>query len=182
MKIPLDYVMVVGVHIIEVTGEEYSSSLTRGFRLDNESFAILLLGVVLASIVWVFRREEPSLREELVIIWEDLLHAHQVPCKVVLSCQCVHAREVIDPLVWLHLLQLLTLHSSILPTYVPILLLRSCQLHFIILLRYVSHNVVLGLHHIHDQMLLLWPSLSLLAYLFFCNSRHPVTCETLRFG
>ena len=50
MQVPLGYKVVLRVEVVQVTGQEDSSSLTTGFRLHNEGthLALLELGLEIA--------------------------------------------------------------------------------------------------------------------------------------
>lgn len=53
----------------------------------------------ISTIIW----EEPSGREKVVLFGKYLLHAHQIPGKVVFPRNYVHARVVVDFLIGEHL-------------------------------------------------------------------------------
>jgi hypothetical protein len=50
MQIPLDNIMIIGVHIIQGTSKENTSALTGSFRLYNERFVVLFFVLKLITV------------------------------------------------------------------------------------------------------------------------------------
>lgn len=77
--------MVLRVEIFEVSGNENTSALARGFGLGDEGFAVLFLFLLfclisellfeVSELCW----QEPSLWKEFIFLGEDLLKTVQVP-------------------------------------------------------------------------------------------------------
>ena len=59
-----------------VSREEDALTLTASFRFDNEGSISFL--VHLASKLLEVSRQHIGIREEVIIVWEDILHSHQV--------------------------------------------------------------------------------------------------------
>ena len=79
MQVSLHDVMILWIEIFEVSSNENTSTLTRGFRLGNKSFAVLLLlflfGLIAELLFEVSKLcwQEPCLREELILFWKNFL-------------------------------------------------------------------------------------------------------------
>jgi hypothetical protein len=70
-------------------------------RVEIRLLFIVVLGVIPQIIH--FLRQNPSSREELIVIWTKSRKFFQILPKKSFSCDEVHSREVIYLLVWLHL-------------------------------------------------------------------------------
>ena len=65
--------------------------------LYNEGLIVFLFIKLLSEVIHLLRKN-PSLWEEIVFIWENFSHAHQVAAEVVLSSKLVHPWVVVDTL------------------------------------------------------------------------------------
>ena len=75
------------LHVLEAAHQENTSSLAEVHGFYNENFVAVFLGLDVSKLVAEvchLRGQNPGLREEVVVIFEDLLHAAQVPAQVVL--------------------------------------------------------------------------------------------------
>ena len=65
--------------------------------------------------------ENPCLGKEVIVLGEDLFHAHEVAAQVVLARELIHAWEVVYSLVQLQLRKLIGQHAlGVVPVYVPV--------------------------------------------------------------
>ena len=157
MQVSLNYVVLIGVKVLQVASQENAPSLRRCLRLGDEGLAIRLAPslALIAKLLLKFAEfcwQEPGLREKFVVLRENSLHALQVPSEVILSSKGVHSREMIDPLIWLHPVQLVDLDRAIRPEQVPLIIRvgivshvrHATQAHFERITRHVAHYVVLG--------------------------------------
>jgi hypothetical protein len=71
-------------------------------RLDYEGFIVFLFVKLLSEVVHLLR-EYPSLRKEVVIVWEYFRHPHEISTKIIFSSQLIHPRIMIDSLMRLKL-------------------------------------------------------------------------------
>ena len=101
--------MLIGVKIGKISCQEYTSTLSCGLWLRNESFPIddlfLFVFGLVRELLFEFSElsgKQPSLGEKFVFLWVVFEHPLEVPCKVILASEGVHSREMIDALVWLH--------------------------------------------------------------------------------
>jgi len=53
-------------------------------RLDDEGFVIFLLSKLRSKVIHLLRKN-PSFWEEVVFIWEDLGHPHEVLAEIIFS-------------------------------------------------------------------------------------------------
>lgn len=126
MQVSLHYVVALAIEVFKVSRQENAAALAGCFGLGNECLAACFaLGVLLKllSEVSVLRRQQPGLREEFVLVWEPLEHLFEVAREVVLPREGVHAREVVDSLIGLHLVKPLDSDSRVAPIQVPLLAL-----------------------------------------------------------
>ena len=157
--------MRVKVKVLNVPRQKNPTALARSFRFGNERFSAFVCFELLPEVTRL-SGQEPCLREKLIFIRESFRHACQVPSEVVFPRQSIHAWEVIDPLVGLHIIQAV---DSCLPTVLPIDVTLSAfvwaivgrQAHFELPFAHETHHVVLGLAHVEYKFLL-----SLLVFLF----------------
>ena len=124
--------------LFDLPGNENTLALAARFGLDDEhdgrvgiglllriqavfNFGVTHLGFplkILLDLVEV-ARVEPRMWEELVVVGELFAEAAQVHAEGVLAAQVVHAEEVVDSLVWVHLGQKVRMNPEVLPPDVP---------------------------------------------------------------
>ena len=88
------------------TTHENSLALRQPVWFDDVGLAFLFFVrclIKLVSEINIISRQNPSLREEIELLIESSFHPHQVSGEMVLSCNGVNARVVIDFLVWIKL-------------------------------------------------------------------------------
>ena len=100
MKVALGNVVLTSLKPIKISGQEDSFSLATGFGLYYEClrFPVIELFFKRFDVCW----QEPCLREEIVVFSKVILHGDQILCQQILSCQCVHSRKMICPLITFH--------------------------------------------------------------------------------
>lgn len=88
--------------------------------LDYEGFIVFLFVKLLSEVVHLLR-EHPSLRKEVIIVWEYFRHPHEISAKIIFSSQLIHSRVMIDSLMRLQLSQLFWSSTGyVAPIYVPV--------------------------------------------------------------
>ena len=110
---------------IVVTAEVDALTLSHVVWLDNVSLAELLRGtpVLVDELVLELaglHRHHPRLGEEVILLWVDLLHLHEVPGHGVLSGDNRYAWELVHFLVRLHLTEKVRRDPQIVPRQVPL--------------------------------------------------------------
>ena len=65
-------------------------------------------------------RQKPCFWEELVICWKLFLHFVQISSQVILSCDLIHARKVVDLLKRLHFFPFFEHRRHICPLNIPL--------------------------------------------------------------
>ena len=100
MKVALGDVVLTGLKPVEISGQEDSFSLTTGLGLNYESLRFPV--IELLSKLFDVCRQEPCLREEIVVFRKIVVHGDQVFCQQILSSQSIHARKMISPLIAFH--------------------------------------------------------------------------------
>ena len=124
--------MVIHIQIIKVPCKKNASALTGGFRLNDKCLLFILTQPVkLLSEILVLWRQIPSLRYEIVVIRESLLHSPKISCEQVFPTKNMHAREMIDSLVGFHPIKPITLYCSVGPKNIPIIFFRMSKLNLI---------------------------------------------------
>ena len=120
-------------------------------------------------------RQEPCLREKLVIRWKLFLHFVQISSQVILSCYLIHSRKVVDLLERLHFLPFFEHRRHICPLNIPLNLrvprILVAQFPAKVLLADFFDYFILRIVTVeHDPRLLLFLLLLLLLGLFilFC--------------
>ena len=107
MEIPLNYVVLVWIKILQVSRQKDSSALRCRLRLRYKRLSIwfpALLSLIpellleFSELCW----QKPCLWEEFVVLGVHICHSLQVPRQMVLASQGVHAGEVVDSLVGFH--------------------------------------------------------------------------------
>lgn len=83
VQVLLNDYLIAGLDEIGVTHKENTFALALVLRLDDEGTRILTLGLVPKVLVVV--RQHIGGREEVVIVWQDLLHPHQMAPQHVLT-------------------------------------------------------------------------------------------------
>ena len=83
VQVLLNDYLIAGLDEIGVTHKENTFALALVLRLDDEGTRILTLGLVPKVLVVV--RQHIRGREEVVIVWQDLLHPHQMAPQHVLT-------------------------------------------------------------------------------------------------
>jgi len=104
MQIPLSDILITlfEVHVLEAADQENTLALAQMHWLHYESLVVLLLIELLSEIVH-FLRQNPGLREEIVLGREDFGHSHEISTQVVLASQLIHPWVMVDSLVRLEL-------------------------------------------------------------------------------
>ena len=117
----LYHIMVLWIDILKSIRQKYTFTLARGLRLDY-IHRFLIVGFICKTIskITIFRREQESPREELILFWELFLHLNQVTSQMILAAQLKHSGKVIGLLIWFHLGNLLRLHTGVRPIDIPI--------------------------------------------------------------
>ena len=100
MKVALGDVVLTGLKPVEISGQEDSFSLTTGLGLNYESLRFPV--IELLSKLFDVCRQEPCLREEIVVFRKIVVHGDQVFCQQILSSQSIHARKMISSLIAFH--------------------------------------------------------------------------------
>ena len=100
MKVALGNVVFTGLEPVKISGQEDTFSLTTGFRLNDECLRFPVIELLFKK--FDVGRQEPCLREKIVVFRKVVLHGDQVFSQQVLSSQCIHAREMICSLVAFH--------------------------------------------------------------------------------
>ena len=127
VEIPLHHVVLIRIEVLEVARQEDATALCSRFWLRYESLAANLPSLLslIAELLLKFAKfcwQEPGLREKLVVLWVQLLHALQVASQMVFARKCVHTRKVIDTLIWFHSVQFVNLDAAVGPENVPLVI------------------------------------------------------------
>lgn len=86
----------------------------------NESLIVLFLVKLLPEIIHLLRKY-PRLREEIIVVWENFSHSHEISAEIIFSSQLIHSRIMINALVWLQFSELFgSGPRNIAPVYVPV--------------------------------------------------------------
>ena len=88
MDVPLGYLVLVRVDVLEVAREEDALALRECFGFEDERFRFLPVELRLELVQ--LRGEQPRGREERVLARVVLRHLHQVLSEVVLARERVH--------------------------------------------------------------------------------------------
>ena len=101
MKVTLCHIVLTCLEPFIVSGEENSLALAAGLRLHNEGFGLFAVKLLLE--VFSVLGEKPRLREEIEVLRASLLDCHEILSEQVLPREGIHPREMICPLIRLHL-------------------------------------------------------------------------------
>lgn len=89
--------------LVETPREENAFALGERVRLHDVSDLFILIEVELVTELLDLSWDDPSGRKEVVLKRKLSSHAHQIPCKVVLSRDNIHPWIVVDLLMGVHL-------------------------------------------------------------------------------
>ena len=103
MQVSLSYVVLTADQPVAVACEEDATALALLLGLDDEGFAALV--VELFFEVLLVCGQDPSLGEEIILMRHDSLHIGQISRQQVLPSNHIARRDVISPLIRLHLHQ-----------------------------------------------------------------------------
>lgn len=109
------------IDILKFPGQVYALSLRKTLWLDDECPRFTLgLALKVRLELMIFHGQHPSEREEVILLWKPLPHAHESSSQQILASEVIHAGEVIDLLVEFHLGECLGLDCIIGPADIPI--------------------------------------------------------------
>lgn len=101
------------VDVLVVAHKVDAFALAQVDWFNNKRFCLLhaelLLQVV--RVTW----KDPGFREEIEFVWQDLLHASEVPGQVVLASKCLYSRHDVESLVRLEFHKFVMLNASVSP-------------------------------------------------------------------
>ena len=100
MKVALGDVVLTGLEPVKISGQEDPFSLAASLWLDDEGLCFPVIELLFEH--FNVCRQEPCLREKIVVLWKVVLHRGKVLCQQVLSCQSIHAWKMICPLIAFH--------------------------------------------------------------------------------
>ena len=119
VEVSLSYkVLICILHPVKAACEEDAFPLATRLRLHNKCFCFFVIELQLEifSVLW----EDPGRREKVIIVRALSLHGLKVSGEQIFPCQCMHTREVIYSLIWLHLKEELGVNCGIKPVDVPV--------------------------------------------------------------
>ena len=90
VEVPLHHVVLIRIEVLEVARQEDAAALSSRFWLRYESLAANLPSFprLIAELLLEFAKfcwQEPRLREKLVVLWVQLLHALQVSSQMIFA-------------------------------------------------------------------------------------------------
>lgn len=138
--------MLLRVDVLQLPSQEDTLALRQALRLyDVGSGLALGLAFEVSSKILVVAGEVPGEGEVVILLWCFLAHFHEVFGEEVFAGEGVHAWEVVDLLVVLHLHQHFRRHCPVSPPDVPFGII-AVGLHLPLqLLPYLGHYFVLAI-------------------------------------
>lgn len=168
MEVPLRHILIalLQIHVFYSSDEENAFTLTQMHWFHDESLIVLFFVELLPEIIHLLR-EDPGLREEIIVVWEHFSHSHEISTEIILSSQLIHPRIVINALVWLQFGELFgCCPGYIAPVYIPIAILI---VHHLVaqLFEGLAHNHVpyFGRAQVQKRLLFLWTLLIIIIIL-----------------
>jgi hypothetical protein len=122
MEVSLSDVLIslLKVHVLNASDEENPLALAKIDRLHDECLVVLLFVELRPEVVHLLG-QNPSLRKEVVVGWENFVHSHKVSTQIVLPGELIHSWVVINSLVRHEFGNLLRRSSiGVVPVDVPI--------------------------------------------------------------
>lgn len=145
-EVSLDHAVLLRVDVLQLPRQEDALALREALRLDDVGPGLALgLAFEVCSKVLVVAGQVPGEWEVVILFWSLLAHLHEVFGEEVLAGEGVHAWEVVDLLVVLHLHQHLGSYCPVGPPDVPFGVV-AVGLHFPLqFLPHFGHDFVLAI-------------------------------------
>ena len=165
MNIFLDHEVLSSCYFIQISYHINSFPLTLRFWFDNESsdswpiFIRILTFLEEMFQLFHFCRNHPSFRVESVIVGSIFPHKFKIHAKLILFREVEHSREMIAPLVVLHLWKDIELDINVVPNDIRINHIISSDLESKIFAHYFCDHFVIAML---DQKYEFWGFLPLI--------------------
>lgn len=124
MQVPLNYIVLIRIKVVDASGQKDTLSLARRLWLCDIGlpvlFHLLLSLTELLFEVPKFSWKKPRLGEVVILLREKFLHTLEIPSQVIFTGKSVHPWEMINSLIRFHAVELLDFHCAIGPEDIPL--------------------------------------------------------------